>query len=211
MMERPPDQPVCAELPAQCHQFPVPPAAQDRLRDSERSAQSRHDSADRRHLHLCRRITYQIYLAISDAPTHRHPTTIDRYARPLPFERLHVSLLEKPRKTLLRVAAFLADDSERASLGGLWDQPIKVWRIVRNEPNAGGVRRMILWQANDGLHERHRFDGRPAGAASHAAGSAVRSDYAIRMQFLALPRRIDFHAQAAPVRNESQKACIKRE
>src|SRR2546426_6991127 len=45
------------------------------------------------------RVAHQINLAIPDLPVHRHPATINRYACALPFERLHVLLLEESFET----------------------------------------------------------------------------------------------------------------
>ena len=112
------------------------------------------------------------------------------------------------RETLLRVAAVLTDNSERAPLRGFGNQPIKIGSIVGNEPDARRVRWMILRQAHNGLYQRDCFNGRPPGAARDPAGSAVRSDDALRMQFRALSGAIDLTRESAAIRSEPKKARI---
>ena len=52
-------------------------------------------------------------------------------------------------------------------------------------------------QADDGLDERHGFDGRPACGTSYAAGGAVRADDACGVQLFAASGGFHFEMQTA--------------
>src|SRR6267143_4795189 len=98
-MERAANQPVRPEFFAQCAKLAALAILQQGLRHAERASKSRDDSSHGRDLHLSGGIAYQINFSIPDLPAHRHPLSIDRNARALPFKRLQTLLLEESFET----------------------------------------------------------------------------------------------------------------
>src|SRR5713226_700124 len=172
MVQRSADQPMCAEFPAQSSKLPAPAVLQQSLRHAERAAKSRYDSAHRGYLHLRCGVSHQIYFAIADPLPHWHPATIDRDARALPFQWLHLLLFQESFEAPFCVAAVFADDAERSALRRFRDQPVKVRRLLGHEPDSRRIRWAIFRRSDDGLNQRHGFYGRPAGSARHAARGA---------------------------------------
>src|SRR2546426_1773352 len=126
------------------------------------------------------RVAHQINLAIPDLPVHRHPATINRYACALPFERLHVLLLEESFETPFGLNPVFSNYPYRRAPRRFRNQPVKVRRVSRNEPYARRIRGTIFRQPHDSLNKRHGFDWRPAGSARHAAGCAVGANDTVR-------------------------------
>ena len=79
----------------------------------------------------------------------------------------------------------LADKAERAARCRFRNQPVKIWRVVRNEPDAHRVRRHVFRQRNDRLNQRNRFLLRPTGGLRHAARRAVAAYDRLRIHFFA--------------------------
>ncbi len=73
------------------------------------------------------------------------------------------------------------------------------------------MRRIVLREADDGLHQRHGLDERPASGAGHAAGGAIRSNEDACMNFIAASRGIDFQTETAAIRGDAVEARIERE
>ena len=119
-------------------------------------------------------------------------------------------LFEEAFEAALRVAAVLADHAEGAAFRRFGDQPVKIRRIIRHEPDAGRIRRAVFRQAHDGLNERHGLDRGPAGRARHAARGAVRANHAVRVQLLALAAGFHLEPQAARIRTNTQETRIER-
>ena len=117
---------------------------------------------------------------------------------------------EESFEAALRVAAVLTDHADGAAFRRFRNQPVKIRRVVRHEPDARGVGRTIFRQAHDGLNKRHSFNRRPAGGARHAARCAIRTDDAVRVQFLMFAAGFDVQPQAARVRTDSQETRIER-
>src|SRR5579859_5908618 len=179
------------------------------MRDSQRSPKSRYDSADGRNFHLRRRIPNKIDFAIAYSPPHGHPLLINRYPRPLPLHRLQLLFLEEPLKTLLRVPSRLADNSQSPAFGRFRNQPIEIRYIVRYEPHARRVRRILFWQSDDSLDQGDGLERRPTSAARHSAGSAIRSHNVLRMEFLATSGGVNFNAQSPGIRCQPKKTRVK--
>src|SRR5271163_1469211 len=118
VMEGPPDEPVRAKLTAQGGKFAAVAITQDGLGDPQSSAKSRDDAADGGNLYLRGGVAHQKDFAVADAPAHRNPLFVDRNARALPLERLHIFLLQKALDAALGVAAVFTDDAQRAAFGG---------------------------------------------------------------------------------------------
>src|SRR5882724_346546 len=208
MMQRAADQPVRTELSAQCAKLRALAILQKGLRHAECAPKSRDDSSHGGNLHLRGRIAHQINLAIPHLPVHWHPATINRYACALPFERLHVFLLEESFETPFGLDSVFANYPYRRALRGFRNQPVKVRRVSRNEPYARRIRWTIFRQPHDGLNKRHGFDRRPTGSARHAAGRTVRAYNTVGMQFLALAAGFDLHSQPAGIGADSQETRV---
>src|SRR6267142_4434633 len=208
MMQRAADQPMRTELSAQCAKLRALAILQKGLRHAQRAPKPRDDSSHCGNLHLCSRIAHQINLTIPDLPVHRHPATINRYACALPFERLHVLLLEESFETPFGLNAVFANYANRRALRGFRNQPVKVRRVIRNKPYARRIRGTIFRQPHDGLNKRHGFDWRPTGSARHAAGGTVRAYNTVRMQFLAFAAGFDLHSQPAGIGADSQETRV---
>src|SRR5207249_4969628 len=153
---------------------------------------------------------YQVNFAVPDLPPYRHPAAIDRDARALPFERLQLFLFKEAFEAALRVAAVLADHTQRATFGRFGNQPVKVRRIIGHEPDPGGIGRAVFRQAHDGLNEWHRLDGGPAGSTRHSARGAICANHAVRVQLFALAAGFHFQPQAAGIRTDIQETRIER-
>src|SRR5216684_5303068 len=208
MVQRAADQPVRSQFTTQVGKLPALAILQKRLRDAKRAAKTGNDSADGRNFDLRRRVTHQIDFAVPDLTPYRHPAAIDRNARALPFERLQMLLFKEAFEAAFRVAAVLADNTKRAALRRFGDQPVKVGRIIRHEPDARRIRRTIFRQAHDGLNERNGFDRGPAGSARDAASRAIRANYAVRVQLFVLAAGFDLQPQAARIGTDSQETRI---
>src|ERR1700731_5248814 len=180
MVQRPANQPVRSQFTPQGGRLVALAILQEGLRDAERAAKAGNDSSDGRNFYLRGRIPHQIAFAVPDLPPYRNPAAIDRDPRALPFERLQMLFFEEAFETSLRVAAVLADHAERAAFRRFGDQPIKIGRIIRYEPDAGRIRRTIFRQGHDGLNGGHGFDRGPAGSAPHAAPRAPRAHPTLR-------------------------------
>src|SRR6267143_1480392 len=208
-MERAANQPVRPEFFAQCAKLLALAILQQGLCHAERASKSRDDSSHGRDLHLRGGIPYQIDFSIPDLPAHRHPLPIDRDARALPFERLQMLLLEESFETPFGMDPSFSNHADGRALRGLRDQPVKVRRVIRHEPHARGIWRTISWEPDDGLNERHGFDGRPSRGARHPARCAVCANDTVRVQFLALAAGFHFQSQSARIRADSQKTSVK--
>src|SRR5271155_2113229 len=208
-MEGPPNEPVRTEFAAQGGEFAAIAIAEDGFGNAQCAAKSRDNTADGGDFYLRGGVAHQKNLAVADAPAHGNPLFVNRNARTLPLERLHIFLLQKALDAALGVAAVFTNDAQRAAFRGFGNQPVEIRRVVRDEPDARGVRGAILGQAHDGLHQRYRFDGWPAGSASDATGGAIGADQAVRVEFFATATRFHLYAEPSAIRRESQKARIK--
>src|SRR5213594_1327539 len=124
------------------------------------------------------------------------------------FERLQMLFFEKTFEASLRIAAVLADYAHGAAFRRFRDQPVKVRRVVRHEPDARGVGRAILRQADDGLNKGHGFNGRPSGSARDSARGTIRANHAAGVQLLAPATGFNLQTQTACVRTDSQEPRI---
>src|SRR5882724_3671480 len=116
--------------------------------------------------------------------------------------------LEEAFESALGVAAVFADHAEGATIRGLGNQPIKIRSIVGDEPYASGVRRAILGQPHDGLHQGNGFDRWPTGGSRDAAGSAIRAHHRSRVQLLAGAASIDLQPDAISIGREPEEAGV---
>src|SRR6267143_1128952 len=116
MMQRAADQPVRPKLAAQRAKLLALAILQESLRNAKRTSKSRDDSSHRGNLHLRGGVAYQVNLAISHLPAHRYPATINRYARALPFKRLHTLFLEEPFKKPFGFSPIFANDADCRAL-----------------------------------------------------------------------------------------------
>src|SRR5438034_9215843 len=90
-----------------------------------------------------RGLAHQIDFAVSNLAANRHPAAIDGDTRALPFERLQMLFFEKTFEASLRIAAVLADYAHGAAFRRFRDQPVKVRRVVRHEPDARSEERRV--------------------------------------------------------------------
>src|SRR6266851_1070124 len=208
MVQRAADQPVRAQLAAQSTEFMALSVVQESLRHAERAAKSGYDSTYGGNLDLRGCVSNKINFPVPDSPPYWHPAPVDRNACALPLQRLQLLLLQKPFERAFRVAAVLTDHPKRAALGRFGDQPVKVGRIIRYEPDARRIWRAVFRQAHDGLDQWHGLNRRPARSARHAARGAIRAYYTVRVQFLALAAGFNCDSQAARVRPNAQETRI---
>src|SRR6202522_4874275 len=132
------------EFAPQRTQLAAHPTVEDRFGGAQRSAETRHRSADGRDFYLGGRVSHEINRPVADLLPNRNPLFVDRNTRALKFERSKASLLEKILKMLARFTHRFADYSQRSVRFRFRDEPIKIRRILRDEPHARGVRRQVL-------------------------------------------------------------------
>src|SRR6267378_5413479 len=116
MMQRAADQPVRPKLTAQRAELLALAILQESLRNAERAAKPRDDSSHRGNLHLRGGVAYQVNLAIPHLSPHRHPATINRYARALPFKGLHTLFLEESFKKPFGFSPIFPNDADCRAL-----------------------------------------------------------------------------------------------
>src|SRR6266705_960591 len=209
MVQRAADQPVRSQFAPQGCKLVALAIPQKRLRDTERAAKTGNDSADGRNFDLRLRVTHQIDFAVPDLPVYRPPAAIDGDTRALPFERLQMLFFEEAFEAALRVAAVLANHADGAAFRRFGDQPVKVGRVIRHEPDASRIRRAIFRQPHDGLNEGHGFDRRPPRGTRNAARGAIRAHDAVHVQLFALGAGFDFQPQATRVWTDAQETRVK--
>ena len=183
---------------------------QDGLGDGQRTAKTGDDAADGGDFYLGGGVADEKNIAVANALLDGNPLFVDGNARALPFERLEIFVFEEAFEAALGVAAVHADDAQRAALGGFGDQPVEIGRVVGDEPDAGGVGGAVFGKADDGLHERHGFNRRPAGSAGDAAGGAVGSHDAGGVQLFLAAGRFGFEAEAAGIGSQAEEAGVER-
>src|SRR5262245_24563902 len=121
-------------------QLPAFSAIQDCLAHADRASEACNDTSDRGNLHLPGRVANQEYAARSHAPLNGSPAVIHRYPRPLKRQRCEAALFHEAFKTTPRLLAVFADQPESRTVRRFRNQPVKVWRVIRNEPNTHGIR-----------------------------------------------------------------------
>src|SRR5215469_10925628 len=207
IMQGPPDQPMRGQLPPQRAQL-ASAVPENCVGDSPRAPKPGNDSADRGHFHLRRGVTHQVDFAISHAALDGHPLPVDWDSRPLPLERLESLLFEEPVEGPLGVPALFANHPQGRALGRFRNQPIKVWRVVGNEPDPRGVCGTILRQPYQGLHQRHSLYRRPAGRPGHTAHRSIGAHQAPGLQFDSPSGAVGLDAQSATVGRQAQEARV---
>src|SRR6516225_423843 len=206
-MQRSTNQPVGSQFPAERAQF-APTLSQDRVGDAPGATKSRHDSTDRGYFHLRGGVPYQVDFAVSHFPVDGNPLPVHRDSRTLPLERLESLPCEEPVEGALGVPALLANHAERCAHGRLWNQPVKVWRVIGNKPDPRGVWRAILRQPYKGLYQRHSLYRWPTRRPGHAAHRSVRAHQAPGMQFHSPPTLISLHAQAGAIWRQAHETRV---
>ena len=197
------------ELAAQGTQLAAYTAIENRFGHAQRASETGDGAPDGRYFHLRGSIADEIHRAAADAAMHRDPALVNRNARALKFERLEIFLHQKIFQMLSRFRTRDADDAERADLVVFRNEPIKIGRVLRDEPDASGISRHVLRQRHDGLHQRNGFERLPAGGFRHAAGDSVAADDCAGANFFAraVAAAFDFEDQAAAVGMQRMKAA----
>jgi len=134
-------QTVPVELPSEPPKRAAGPAMENRLRDTERTAEAGDNAADGRDLDMRRGVTHQIDVGVSHPPFCRYPPGVAGNAGRLKPERLEVMALEKALETAPGIWAVFADQPQRAVRGRLRNQPVEVGRLVRMKPDP----RRVVW------------------------------------------------------------------
>ena len=133
MVQRSPYEPVRFQFSPKRAQFAAA-FLKNRVGHSTRAAEPGHDSANRGNFYLRGGVAHQIHLAISHGALHIHPTAIHGNSGTLPFQRLKPFFLEEAVKAALCVAPMFSNYAQRSTFRGLWNQPVKVWSVIGNEP-----------------------------------------------------------------------------
>jgi len=202
---------VSTEFAAEGREFAAAAILEDGIGNPEGAAKASDNAAYGGDFDLRGGVADQEDFAIADAPADGYPLLIDRDTGALPLEGLHVFLFEEALDAAFGVAAIFADDAERSAFGGFGNEPVEVGRVVGDEPDAGGVRGTVFGQADDGLHEGHRFDGRPAGGASDTAGGAIGADEVVGVDLVLAARGVNLNFEAMAVGGEAEEASIEIE
>ncbi len=182
--------------------------SKNRVGDATGSAKAGDDSADGGNFHLSRGVAHQINFAVADGALHGHPAVVDGNARSLPFQRFETFLFQKAVEEEFGCAALFADYADGGTVGRFGNHPVKIGRIVGNEPDARGVRGTILRKFYDSLNQRDGFDGRPAGGLGDAACGAIGADHAGGVQLFALAAPVDLDVEAFGIRGEIEEAGV---
>src|SRR5258705_655198 len=211
MMQRFADEPMRIEFTPQSAQFVALPRTQQCIRDALSAAKASHNSAYRGDFHLRSRIAYQKNAAVSHAALYWNPFAIDRNASPLPLQRFQAFLFQKALDALFCfLPATLSNDAQRSTRFVFRNQPVKIRRVVRDEPHPRGIRAAIFREANNRLNQWDGFDRRPSGGTADPAGRPIRANHRVRVYFLPLAPGFNFQTETAGIRCESKKMRIKR-
>src|SRR5690348_15296559 len=206
MVQRPPDQPVRTEFPAQRPQRSPRPITEQGVGDSLRSAKPRNNAPHGRNFNLSGGIPYKEDFCLAEPLPHGDPTSIYRDAGPLPLQRREIFLFQKQLDAAFRFfAAALSDDPKRPPVMAFRDQPVEVGRIIRRKPDACGVRRIISWQSDQSLHQRNRFYRRPTCGSRHAACRAVGANHMLSVELITKPGLLDLQPDTAAIRSHSHE------
>src|SRR5262249_47904439 len=180
--------------------------AQQRVRHGLRPAKTRYDSADGGNFYLRCRVAHQKHLALANLALHRNPLPVDGNPRPLPLERFHLLFLQEPLDALFGfLPASFTNDAQRSPRFVFGNQPVKIGSVIRHKPHPSRIARAVLWELDDGLHQRNRLDGRPTSTTPDARGCPVRAYDLIRMQFLVASCTFHFQPQSARIRAKAEK------
>ena len=124
------------EFLAQRMQLAALPAIHDRFADANCAAKTCDNSAHSGNFDLPRSVANQKHAARAHSPFDRRPAVIDRNFRALVSKRSESALLHKAFEAAASFLAIFANQTQDCAIIRFRNQPIKVGRIVWNEPDA---------------------------------------------------------------------------